>query len=72
MHREVSAEGSRRQNTTLMNKNHMRQYRRMRRPISLKSEIYPEGGVVYVAGMSVEVSAHYPGNGSEADIDYRR
>ena len=33
----------------------------MRRHISLKSKIYPEGVLVDVAAMSVEVSAHYPG-----------
>ena len=42
----------------------------MRSPISPKSENYPEGVGVYAAAMSAEVSAHYPGNGSEADIDY--
>ena len=33
----------------------------MRSPLSLKSQIYPEGVDVYAAAMSVEVSAHYPG-----------
>ena len=39
----------------------MRQSHRIRRPISLKSKIYPEGVDVYAAAMSAEVSAHYPG-----------
>ena len=33
----------------------------IRRPISLKSKACPEGRGVYVARMSVEVGAHYPG-----------
>jgi len=33
----------------------------MMRHKSQKSETYPEGMVVYVAGISVKVSAHYPG-----------
>lgn len=34
----------------------------MMSPISLKSKFYPEGVNVYVAAMSAEVSAHYPGS----------
>jgi hypothetical protein len=33
----------------------------MRRPISSKSDTCTEGGVVYAAGISVKVGAHYPG-----------
>ena len=33
----------------------------MRRPISLKSDIYTESMDVYAAGISVKVCAHYPG-----------
>ncbi len=40
---------------------HTRQSRRMRRPRTLKSETCIEGVVVDAAGISVKVSAHYPG-----------
>ncbi len=33
----------------------------MRRQISSKSSTYPEGMVVYAAGISGKVGAHYPG-----------
>jgi hypothetical protein len=33
----------------------------MMRHKSQKSDTYPEGIIVYVAGISVKVSAHYPG-----------
>ena len=33
----------------------------MMRHKSQKSDTYPEGMIVYVAGISVKVSAHYPG-----------
>ena len=45
-----------------MNKNHIRgNTTEMRRPISLKSHTCPESRGVYVAVMSGEVSASYPG-----------
>ncbi len=33
----------------------------MRRPISSKSESYPESMVVYTAGISMKAGVHYPG-----------
>jgi len=40
---------------------HTRQSRRMRRHRTLKSKTCTEGVDVYAAGISVKVSAHYPG-----------
>jgi len=40
---------------------HTRHSRRMRRPRTLKSKTCTEGADVYAAGISVKVSAHYPG-----------
>ncbi len=39
----------------------MRQVERMRRPISSKSNTYPESPPVDAAGISVKVGVHYPG-----------
>jgi len=44
----------------------------MRSHLSLKSNICPEGAYVYGAGMSVEVSAHYPGRSDNVSLKTTR
>jgi hypothetical protein len=54
--------GNRRQNTGLTNRNHIGGgHAGIRGQLTLKSDTYTEGVDVYVAGISVKETVHYPG-----------